>query len=259
MNTAAYDRAYDKVVPTDSPEIARIMQERGVGRRRATHLLTKERAESIDVSGVALSAKEMVLTTLIKYHFRNSDELAEHLRHHTDVHTTDGHDVVKMLWACQKQGWVTFRERKANGTHPAIYAIKVTPKGYADAKTVVRPRQPVEMGGNQAHTLPEAAQAAKSARRLDGDPPPTYDAPLKPTDVAFRSRLINLDGYPLIKGLMDRSEKGIFLTNAAQILERAGEEDLALAVMEKNQFTPLEEEVARFVKRFRPVMNKKEE
>ena len=53
--------------------------------------------------------------------------------------------------------------------------------------------------------------------------------------------------------------KGIFLTNAAQILERAGEEDLALAVMEKNQFTPLEEEVARFVKRFRPVMNKKEE
>jgi len=253
-NGTAYDRQYDKTVPTDSPEVARIMRERGVGRRRATHLATRAAAENIDVSSVDMSQKELVLTTLVKHDdIKNSDDLGEYLRRTTEVNHTDGHDVVKMLWACQKMGWVTFRERKSNTTNrPPIYAIRVTDKGYSKGYSAAA-------NIKRDSVVPPAyrfALSAQSAKRLDGDPPPTYDEP--PTDIPFRSRLINLDGYPLIKGLMDRAEKGALLANAAQILERAGEEDLALAVMEKNQFTPLEGEVARFVTRFRPV-NEKEE
>ena len=248
-NGTAYDRAYDKTIPTDSPEVARIMRERGVGRRRATHLATKAAAESIDVSDVDMSQKESVLRTIIKYEARNSQTLLETMNH--NGYTIDGHDVVKMLWACQKMGWVTFRERKGgygkHGERPKIFAIKVTSAGYGHVQERAveevssppvnggsiappipepeppKPQQPVEAGGNQAHTL-SLRNEEKTSR-------------------------IDLHDYPLVLELMKRGEKGIFLANAAQILESAGEEDLALAVMEKNQFTPLEDEVIRLVRK----------
>ena len=249
-NGTAYDRAYDKTIPADAPEVARIMRERGVGRRRATHLATKAAAEAIDVSDVDTSQKESVLAAIIKHEARNSQALMEVMNHNGS--SIDGHDVVKMLWACQKMGWVTFRERKGgygkHGERPKIYAIKVTPSGYGHVQDRgMRPwtdEQPVN-GGSIAPPMPE--------------PEPPEEEPAVEVGIIQGGQFVAYDGpvlgdYPLIDELLTRAVKAGRLNAAARILEDVGEVDMALSIMEKTNISPLEEEVVRLSRAVFPGM-----
>ena len=241
-NGTAYDRAYDKTIPTDSPEVARIMRERGVGRRRATHLATKAAAESIDVSDVDMSQKESVLRAIIKHEARNSQTLLETMNR--NGYTIDGHDVVKMLWACQKMGWVTFRERKGGyGKHserPKIFAIKVTSAGYGHVqeRAVEEVFSPPVNGGSIAPPMPEPEppeEEPKAEAVVEGTVP-SGEA------VFFRPN-ITLEEYPHIVTLLGTANVADKLEQASELLEQAGEDEMALQVIAKVNFSPLEKEV----------------
>lgn len=225
-NATSYDKQWDKTIPTDAPEVARIMRARGVGRRRATHLLAKERAESIDVSDVTLSQKEMVLAAVIDG-AGNSNDLIKALPE------VGGHDVMKLLWACQKSGWITFRERKSGGygkvgDRPKVYAIRVTDKGYE-----AHGRKRLEQAADDGHPVAVEVQAA--IKESEEEP-------------ARRLPILDIRDYPLIEELGHRAALAEKLNLAARILEEAGEEDMALQVMGKTEFTPLEQDVIRLIK-----------
>jgi hypothetical protein len=233
VSSSTFDyKQYDQRIPDDSPEVARIMRERGVGRRRATHLARKQRAESIDVSDVSLSQKEQVLLAVVNHKPKNSIELQRVMR--LNGSTIDGHDTAKMLWACQKMGWVTFKERKAGGSQMAgIYGIKVTDKGYSAAS-----------GRDAAQAGPAVVDAIITDDVPEGFRKPKEQAVIeKAAEVVAEAVTIAKERYPLITDILLRAAKAERLNSAARILEQAGEEDLALQVMGKTEFTPLEKEV----------------
>ena len=241
MTATVYDPVRNKTAPANSPEVGRIMREKGVGRAQAYKLLREETAAAIDTSDVSHSQKELVLTTIIDQGIRNSIGLDHALP------AIPRHDVHKLLWACQKMGWVTFRERKASyGTNgkPKLYAIKVLPEGYAAAKTVVSPKPKEEVtiqeqldsdivGNDNAMA---SAEAMASAQLSEAEVVETR----KPTEV---QGLRDLSFYTLIEELLQRADKADQLEKAAEILEAAGEDDLATQVITKVSFTPLEKEV----------------
>lgn len=209
----------DTLVPKDNPTVARIMEERGIGRRRAYALAKKQAAEAVDVSNVTLSQKEAVLATLVNHpDIKNAGGLYKAM--HAEGSTIDGHDVAKMLWACQKMGWVKFRESPKRG----LYAIKVTDQGYdyaskmAEEEEQVAVEQPVAVKA----TLIEQARAV-------------FDGPL-------------LADYPHIQRLLADYDRQQQLAEAARLLEEAGEDDISLMVMERTSLTELDKEVVRLAR-----------
>lgn len=201
----------DDKVPNNEA-VARLMEERGIGRRYAYALARKAAAEAIDVSDVTLSQKEAILLTLVEHpDITNAAELKEVMRH--DGSTIDGHDTAKMLWACQKSGWVKFRESHKRG----IYAIKVTEKGLdaLDRK-------------QRADDIKEE----DAAPAVDGHPP-----------------FVKPDEFKVIRSLMKQAKVADRLNEAAKILEEAGEEDIALTVYGKTEFNNLEMEVIRLIRK----------
>jgi len=93
----------------------------------------------------------------------------------------------------------------------------------------------VARNGTAQHPVAiEATAAAKAESRRSAPAPVVVEPPPEPAAA---------DGYPLVHALSERSSR---LAIAAQLLEAAGADDLALAAMAKvDDFTPVERETIR--------------
>ena len=60
----------------------------------------------------------------------------------------------------------------------------------------------------------------------------------------------NLDGWPAFRDIRIRATKSEKLTQAARLLEEAGEDEMALTLLGRTEFTPLELEVAALLRAF---------
>ena len=145
------------------------------------------------------------------------------------------HDLNKMLFDLREQALVALTVR-GTGSAMRIDSIRVRPAAQYHPErepqpepvpeVTERPEEAVEpAAGTEA---PEAVETAEEAV-----PSPPADMP----DV--------WDGYPLIRALVDRGRK---VQQAARLLEEAGMDDEAIALLETGpRFTDLEAEVVRFV------------
>lgn len=130
----------------------------------------------------------------------------------------DEHDVTHALWDFQQKGLMKFREHHL-GSASTLTALRLTTQGRL--------------------RMTELSQRTK----------PAIEAPVVPAvePVAAISwpsaTAVEEPGYPLIRALVERREN---LEAAAALLEKAGQDDLAIATMEKahapDLYSPLEAE-----------------
>jgi hypothetical protein len=127
-STLTVDWQHDNSIPPQSNEdVAKVMREEGVSRRRAYTLLKQRRAESVDISNVSEGQRVAVLGVLINDREARKDVHSLIEECHAVGVKIDGHDVTKTLFALQHQGFVRFRERNRPRT---LYAIVVTNAGH---------------------------------------------------------------------------------------------------------------------------------
>ena len=195
----------DSVPPQSNDDVARVMKEEGLSRRRAYEVLRRRRAAEIDISSVSEGQRVAVLGILI-----NDPESRK------DVHTLieechavgvkiDGHDVTKTLFALQHQGFVRFRERNRPRT---LYAIVVTNAGH-DAW----------LKRNQTRNfLMEEAPVAPVLGFVDSDPNrPVDQEPIIAAEDAQIERLFREDQA---QGFVTRDPKIVAAIENARLLQQ---------------------------------------
>jgi len=276
---------HEYVAPHNNPEVAAIMAEKGVGRKRAYTILRQTKAKAFTAE-VPQTQRTQVLASLVNHagSSKNAKELLDQL--HDDGMKIDMHDTVKTLWSLQKNRFVSFRER---GNPPGLYAIKVTDQGqaaYADMRERLADQEVDTFLVAQSYRRPAVVEAAIAAEAeasvaLDHDPKmetqSSLDWPVK-TKAERTAEALALNGevvvedilpgtpewaasevaleeqrrseygfdvkeFPLICAIRDRARKEAVLTQAARLLEEAGEDDIALTVMGRTEYTDLELEV----------------
>lgn len=274
---------HEYVAPHNNPEVAAIMTEKGVGRKRAYTILRQTKAKAFTAE-VPQTQRTQVLASLVNHagSSKNAKELLDQL--HDDGMKIDMHDTVKTLWSLQKNRFVSFRER---GNPPGLYAIKVTDQGqaaYADMRERLAAEEVdtflVAQSYHRNGVVVEAAiQAeAEASVALDHDPrmetqsvldgarafqqsvndlgagkpvvetilpgTPEWEASEVALEAQRRSEYgFDVKEFPLICAIRDRARKEAVLTQAARLLEEAGEDDIALTVMGRTEYTDLELEV----------------
>jgi len=253
--------------PKNNPAVSAIMEERGVGRKRAYAILKTERAATF-TGEVPNTQRVQVLMYLVEHdQTLSAAMLLDGL--HANGMSIDMHDVVKTLWSLQKNRFVHFRER-GNGV---LFAIKVTDAGLA-AYAGMREKlsTPAPFTGNHAvfvdpSTLlvhdPVADVAPlrlQHAEPLYTEDDPDWAAIVSPVvnttmhgepPIARPWVMGNLGGWPAFRDLRDRAVKADKLAAAAKLLEEVGEDDIALSLMAMTEFTPLEGEVIEVLKLFK--------
>lgn len=230
--------------------VEQIMRDRGIGKRYAYTLLRREQAKRME-GHVPQNQRDLILTILAQdTSIRNTNELSEAI--HATGSKLPPHDVTKTLWSLQKSRYVRFRER-ANGM---LYAIELTSEGRAAAAK----REIKEVALAEVSVVEEPPVPAWTATIEQPVPPPSYDellplveetynasAPAQPDPAVpwFRD---NMGGWPSLRAIRDRYQKAVKIRAAAALLEEVGEDDTALALFEKVNFTPLEEEVIQLLR-----------
>lgn len=201
-----------------APGVQRIMDARGVSLRQAYSIYREQRlAEAGDVPE---GQRVAVLGALIDSGARNAEDLWRHM--HANNSTINRHDVVKSLWRLQKAGFVRFREGSRG-----LYGIGVTDAGIAAYSAL--PLREVTGEEPPKHIVREAADDLLATSTPEVAPVPEVGPSPKVG--------------PLMRDLLARWEKSAGLYAAAQLLEAAGEDEMALTVLEKVRITPLEQEV----------------
>lgn len=237
------DRANEKVAPVNNPAVARIMAEQGVGRTRAYAIWRDQQTNRIDTSNVSSSQRLAVMSCLVNKGVADISAI-NNLFHAEGIRITP-HDITKTLWALQKARWVKFRER-GNGH---LYAIKVRDEGLAgyaqlmehradEATKNGHPEPAVEYENpSEDPTFPEALAAA-------------YVDEEQEENIVARARpVIPIADFPLIFALVKRAKTVEKLNAAARLLEEAGEDEMAIDVMDKANLSPLEQEVINLIAR----------
>lgn len=241
--------------PRSNPEVAAIMAEKGVGRKRAYTILRQAKAAQFTVE-VPQTQRAQVLTSLVEHagQSKNAAQLLEQL--HADGVNIDMHDVVKSLWSLQKTNFVMFRERN---NPPSLYAIRVTDQGlaaYGDMKerlALADIAPMVETLSTVEEVKPEALTAYQERHGVVVETiypgTPEWDESEKALEEQRRAEYtgIDLSGFPLMRSIRDRARKESVLAKAAALLEDAGEDDMALDVMNLTQFNALELEVKQML------------
>ena len=126
MTSALNSHHYEKLTPKKNPEVARIMLEQGVGRKRAYTIIREQKMASFKDEVVPQTQRVLVLGCLVNTGVKTAHGLLDQL--HDDGVSIDMHDVVKTLWSLQKTRFVSFREKT---NPPSLYAIQVTDQGLA--------------------------------------------------------------------------------------------------------------------------------
>jgi hypothetical protein len=231
-----------------------IMRERQIGKKYA-YAIFRQIQMKRHTGPVPTNQREAVLTVLYRSEGRikNSQDLLEILL--SEGHKIDGHDTSKTLWSLQKTEHVRFRERQ----HPRklLYAIHLTKQGRAEAERLLHgpEREKVEV----TERLTAWAEPAPEAERPGAGPTDLSDVAEveHQLDVpAIHNRpWVNgsLGGFPAFRDVRDRYVKSRKLTEAAKLLEEAGEDEMALQLMTKTEFNALEQDVIAVLKYFEEI------
>lgn len=279
-------------------EIKRLMAERGLTEGRARRVARSQKAERL-LAGwapVPVNQKSLILNNLLTYgKAQNVHDLR--LRLQKESFTIDPHNLVHALWAIQKDGHVSFRERNrtpvswegnltaitlsARGTEAAEKLSNVKQIGDSVLSDVKNFRPMDDLGGairakfieqavtDSKETSGSGIQHVRGDDRFDylekvtvaeqveaarGANPPIQMVPVEeevngiaaPLKETVEPPIDFFVEFPLIGKMINRQAR---LESAAQILEEEGQADLALATLEKIQFTPFEKEVLSLVKK----------
>jgi hypothetical protein len=238
--------------------VEQIMSARNIGKKAAYAMKRRQRLG--EVGHVPNNQRERVLSILFRNaDIKNSNELTEAL--HADGSEIDGHDTTKVLWSLQKSGHVKFRERQ--GGHKQLYAIDLTKTGLNDARFIEEKLASLQAerefqnsaGGDGGYVdlVPPLADQAIADAELDetegahtvkpsvlAPEPPAGVEPFQPFDNRF----------PAIHEVRDRAIRAKRYAEAAKILEEVGEDEIALTLMTKSEFSPLELEVIELIKAY---------
>lgn len=186
-------------------------------------------------------------------------------------HPVGVHEATHVLVALSKQGLAKMIESKATGaiTYSRIRAtrqaydllgypaphVPVTNNVVARAGRIATPgdlNRPHPGDPTDYRNQPGVAPGGPITRShvepapAHGTPPAPPVAPVQPK--ADDSLPVTTAGYPAIEALIARSDR---LRRAAELLEAAGQDDLALATLSKvDDVSPLEREVIEFFRRF---------
>jgi hypothetical protein len=237
---------------TMSMRIEDIMRERGVGKKRA-YAIRREQGNEIHSEAVPTNQRARVLNILLRKSdlINNSQELMQELQ--GEGYAIDGHDAIKVLWSLQKTQHVKFRER----THPraGLFGIRLTSLGRADAQAWEPEPEPLELalesepvpesepGPTDLSDVVEVAQRAAAMQQAVND---LGAGPPETNHVFF----FDADFYPAISAVRDRARKARKISAALRILEEVGEDEAALALMSKIEFSELEQEVINLLERY---------
>lgn len=243
--------------------------------------IRKEAAAELNSEGASESLKTQVLAVVTK-HGQQPDLLSiqEQLDNHPPMQ-----DISRAVWALQKQGELTFYERK-KGRDSILTQIKL-PKGHSSmvhktgsgpVKAVGRDmtearHQPAIAPGGPIEHIPARAEPIKQ-KTIQGPtytlvtpavvtkpslgPLPQNEKPAPPVVVEPKKPTYDVDGAvwltrlekdsPLIFALLERAEKRSSYETAAKALEGIDDE-MALELLSKVSLTPLEDEVVRYARR----------
>ena len=251
--------AKDSRIPPKSNEaVALLMAEKGVNRRRAYAMLREQKSAEIDTSNVGQGQRIAVMTCLIAHPESGRDAPVLLAALHDAGIKIDMHDTVKTLWALQKTSYIQFRERGGR----SLYAIKITDAGLAWAASlkpkfnydIEVPPEPVmemaEKASEEALRVFRNAQAFQKEIDELGAGKPLALADEDNPDYIKRPWIKgNLGGWPEFRDIRDRALKATKVNAAAKLLEEAGEDEIALTLLAKTEFTPLEEEVVDLLRR----------
>lgn len=143
------------------------------------------------------------------------------------------HDVVHALWDLQKRGYLRFRERHVPGGSE-LTRIRLTATG----------RKAAESGA----PMPEEAVVVDPIATAIRKQQAATMAPQPPVPAVTQEVIVDMADYPLMAALPARRER---LEQVARLLEESGQEDLALATLEKahadDLYSPLEAECVRLL------------
>ncbi|MEY2668627.1 MAG: hypothetical protein RJA59_1265 [Pseudomonadota bacterium] len=250
MTTTRTDWAKDNKIPPKSNEaVALIMAEKGVNRRRAYAMLREQKMAEIDTSGVGQGQRVAVLTCLITNPEagRDAPVLLDAL-HRAGV-KIDMHDTVKTLWALQKTRYVQFRERGGR----SLYAIKITDEGLEAYERMSSTPPAIQEVAVLSNVLALANDViVQEAEKLEPDVVEDLQRWEEPAGDEYVKRPWikgNLGGWPCIRDILDRAEKATKINAAAKLLEEVGEDAVALELLDKTQFNPLEDEIIDLLKK----------
>lgn len=202
--------------------VQKVMRDRGVGKKAAYVWLRKQSREAALAEPTPIKQRDQVLLALLKFGARDGLALMADL--HSMGIGLDLHDTQKTLWSLLDTGHVRFRERQ--GPKGTLYAIKLTNIGEVAARRVA-----ASLNG----------EAIIEAPLPEPEPEPT------PEPVPSASLLAGTPDLtvtrPLIDALRARWAKSERLAAVAKSLEELGEDDMALTLMGRTEFTPFEREV----------------
>lgn len=233
----------NSIPPRSNNEVQAVMNELKIGRRRAYEIIRERKAKQIDTNGVGSGQRVQVMSVLISHPDagRNSEMLMDAL--HREGVRIDIHDVNKTLWSLLKMGYVRLRSKDN-----FVYAIKVTPEGlemydslsYVPVteapSTSVGPDQQDEARDIAVEHVQKVVEKAKAFQKEVDDL--GAGKPKPPVYIDF-----NPEEWPQIASLRIRHLRAEKINQAAKLLEEAGVEDVALDLMERTNFNPLEQEV----------------
>lgn len=219
--------------------VDQIAAERGITKRWAYEVLRQQHeAEALPVPA---NQREAILTLLFRDDtIKTSYDLTQALHH--NGHSLSAHDTTKTLWSLQKTGHVKFRERQKPRF---LYAIKLTDLGRNEARDLMLRDATEQQEAATEAVLDELVDEGlvEEVIQVDAEIAEEEEVPVLNTDdYVLMSQPITAN-HPAIADVRDRARKAKRLATAAQILEEVGEDEMALTLMGKTEFTPLELEV----------------
>lgn len=256
-----------------------IMAERGVGKKRAYAIVRELSAARYEDAVVPTNQRERVLAMLWRADGSVADSklLMEALQQ--EGYAIDGHDTTKVLWSLQKTGHVKFREHQSP---KYLYAIRLTDLGKADGRKYATNGKTVPVQAEVAEETPDVFNPQQgwieeapevrdeSTVTVEEDGSITQHTRVVTDFVVAATALQqeindlgagapepeptvpwvrgNMGGWPTMREVRDRARKVTKIREAAALLEEVGEDDAVLALLDKIEFTPLEEEVVQLLR-----------
>lgn len=248
--------------------IEQIMHDQGVGKKRA-YAIRRRLQNEAHVEPIPTNQRNRVLEVLYRRgeEIHHSHELMAVLQ--GEGYAIDEHDAAKVLWSLQKTNHVKFREGHSRYGN-RLFAIRLTLLGVAAAQTlsmheakpilVLEDLSDVEMGAGpeDLSDVKEVAQRAAAMQQAVNDLGAGRPEPMKVVLRDFpepEPSIFHLDegGFPEFRSIRDRARNAKKLAQAAAILEEVGEDEIALQLMTRTEFTPLEKEVIELLERYEEI------
>lgn len=230
--------------------VEQIMRERGVGRRQAYFRLRQMRGEQDTQVPVPANQRDRVLVTLYRANGSITDSRVLTQALHEGGYNIDGHDTTKTLWSLQKTNHVKFRER-SNPRY--LYGIHLTAQGKAEGKRLTTEKKQEEEAPEPITVESEPVIPTEVLKPFFPEPYQYQYEPEPEPEPEPLTPWIKGDLPPALRELRERWLKATKLYAAAQLLEAAGEIEVAVSLYDKTKFTELEEEVIDLLRHLKEI------